>query len=261
MKTKTLFIRFIIILTGITFSSCEDMWNRCVDGNGDIVIHTTNTEDFDRIQIKGDYEVEIDTGSVSTVQIIADENLLGFIIVHVSGSKLYVETREETCLRPSKPVKIVITTPAVAEIALYGSGAITCDGLDAEELIVYLEGSGYIDCTDVNVNYANISVEGSGTVNGTIVAFDLYTLVEGSGHVTLNGGTVSSDMEIIGSGLINGSQMDSDTCNVYISGSGTVNTHVIDFLNVTIIGSGIVHYTGNPIVQSYISGSGQVMKQ
>jgi hypothetical protein len=48
---------------------------------------------------------------------------------------------------------------------------------------------------------------------------------------------------------------------VYISGSGLADTRVQDTLDVTIIGSGIVYYTGNPNIESYISGSGKIVER
>jgi hypothetical protein len=55
--------------------------------------------------------------------------------------------------------------------------------------------------------------------------------------------------------------MITDTCSCYISGSGRIDTRVNNLLNVTITGSGMVYYFGNPVVASYISGSGKVIHQ
>jgi hypothetical protein len=77
----------------------------------------------------------------------------------------------------------------------------------------------------------------------------------------VRGESISGDHKIIGSGSINAAQLNSDVAIVYISGSGVVDVDVNNALDVTIIGSGKVYYTGNPTVEDYISGSGEVIER
>jgi len=260
MKTKTLLFQ-IILSAGILGSSCEDLWNRCADGNGNIVTRSMNLDDFNSIQIKGSFDVEVDTGQVPSADIEIDENLLDQIVTHVTGSTLYIETRDQNCLNPTQTIYFHITAPAVNEIALYGSGNVSCDDIEIADFKVYLEGSGNIECNNIVTEYTTLNLEGSGTISCDLNSGDLNSIIEGSGNIVLTGTTVNAGMEILGSGSIEGSDMISDTCTAYLSGSGTIETYVNDFLDVTIIGSGIIYYSGNPVVQSYISGSGQVIKQ
>jgi hypothetical protein len=94
-----------------------------------------------------------------------------------------------------------------------------------------------------------------------VSAEDLACQIDGSGEIRLNGASVNSELRVIGSGHIRGNQLNTDVCVAYISGSGTIDTWVNHALDVTIIGSGIVYYSGNPAVESYISGSGKAVKQ
>ncbi|HEX2393938.1 MAG TPA: hypothetical protein VHI78_01260, partial [Bacteroidales bacterium] len=62
-KTGNLLNILIIISAGFVSVCCEDIWNRCVDGNGDRVVENRDLADFERIEINGDFDVRIDTGN------------------------------------------------------------------------------------------------------------------------------------------------------------------------------------------------------
>jgi hypothetical protein len=247
---------FLFMLTG-----CEDMWNHCVDGNGDRTNETRELDAFGLIQVNGDFEVQVDTGPVSSAFVEADENLLDYIVTHVSGDKLIIEPRNGSCLRPTHPIEIKVTTPVVHSMELNGSGYLYCFGLQTDELLVRLSGSGRVECYQIQASSVDYDLEGSGSINSHVTTENLVALVEGSGEIRLNGSSVNSDLRLIGSGRIRAGDLNTGACVAYISGSGTIETDVDHALDVTIIGSGNVYYSGDPVVESYISGSGKVIKQ
>jgi hypothetical protein len=222
---------------------------------------TRQLETFDQIQVSGDFDVQIDTGRESSVVVETDENLLDLVVTHVSGNKLIIETRDNHCLNPSRPIEITINTPAVKEIILEGSGYINCYGLRTEELTIELDGSGQIECYEVEASSVTLDLQGSGLIAGSLLTGNVEAQLEGSGEIRMNGESVSSDLRITGSGHVRADQLESDVCVAYISGSGQINTLVNNVLDVTIIGSGLVYYKGNPTVDSYVSGSGKVIHQ
>jgi len=251
----------LVLLASIVCFSCEDIWNRCVDGNGDRGLEERDLAAFERIEINGDFDVQIDTGSSYSATIETDENISDLIVTHVSGNKLIIETRDGICIRPSHTVEITVSTRSIREITLNGSGFVYCYGLESENLSLNLAGSGGIECSNVVSAVTNIELEGSGLINCDLIAENITSQLEGSGEIRLNGDCINADYKIIGSGSIKAGQTNSDVCVVYISGSGTVDTHVNDALDVTIIGSGRVYYSGNPTIQKYISGSGEVIER
>jgi len=125
------------------------MWNHCTEGNGHQSVETRTLPEFTRIEINGDFKVQVDTGSPSFVLVEADENLQDLIVTHVSGDKLVIESRNGDCLNPSHPIEISITTPSVNSIELNGSGYVYFYGLNAEDLVLRLSGSGQIECPQV----------------------------------------------------------------------------------------------------------------
>jgi hypothetical protein len=104
-------------------------------------------------------------------------------------------------------------------------------------------------------------VEGSGYINSSVVAEDLAGRVDGSGEIRLSGSAVSSDLRVTGSGRISSGELNTDACVAYIAGSGNVDVDVNLALDVTITGSGIVYYGGDPEITSHISGSGKIVRK
>jgi hypothetical protein len=259
MKRK--YITLGILCISVILTSCEDIWNHCIDGNGNRIADTRALNLFEEIQINGEFDVQIDTGQDVSVRVEADDNLIGLVITHVTGNKLIIETRNGDCIRPSRPIQITVTVPTVHTIKLNGSGYVNSYGLSSEELDVSLSGSGQITCHNVESTTATFELEGSGSITGSLTAVNLTALIEGSGDIRLSGSSVNADLKILGSGRINANQVNTDVCIAYISGSGIIETFVNDALDATIIGSGTVYYEGNPAVESYISGSGKVVRQ
>jgi hypothetical protein len=262
MKTLKIYYSLtVLVFSGLIFTSCEDLWNRCVEGNGIRTSDSRPLQSFTRVEVNGDFEVQIDTGNVSSAIIEADENLIELIVTHVSGSKLIIETRNDACIKPTHPIEISVNTTALEEIILNGSGYVYNYGLKTQNLSVNLTGSGKVDCNNAEAQVAKLELEGSGSINAHMNSENLTTTLEGSGEIKVTGVSVYTDHKIIGSGHIIADEVDCDVSVVYISGSGIVDTRADNALDVTIIGSGTVYYRGNPTVSSYISGSGKVIKR
>lgn len=258
---KTHFCATAVSFLLIIFSSCDNFWNACIDGNGNRITETRGLDSFERLQINGDFEVDIDTGSVASVVIEADENLTDIIVTHVSGNTLIIEPRNGTCLRPSNPIEITVTIPYLTDVVLNGSGYVYCFGMNTDVLNATLAGSGQVDMLQINAAGITVELEGSGIINVSGVAENIEAQIEGSGEIRISGSSVNSDFRIIGSGRIKADDIITEVCTAYISGSGIIDTHVLNALDVTIIGSGIVYYEGDPTVETFISGTGKVVKQ
>ena len=250
------------IVVGFTLiASCEDMWNHCIEGNGRHSTETRTLPVFERIQINGDFKVRVDTGTGCLAVIEADENLQDRIVTNISGDKLVIESKNGDCLNPSDPIEITVTVPFVNSIELYGSGYVFCNDLKVENLTLRVSGSGQIECAQIEAVSAVLDIEGSGNIDCVVDVEDLSSKIEGSGDINIDGSAVNSELQIIGSGHQRAGQLNTDVCTAYISGSGIIDTHVNNTLDVTIIGSGTVNYSGNPVITSHISGSGKIVKQ
>jgi hypothetical protein len=250
-----------LILACVLVISCEDMWHHCIEGNGHTSTETRTLQEFSQIEVNGDFKVRVDTGALSEAIVKADDNLQHLIQTYVAGDKLIIESRHGDCLNSSHPIEISVSTPTVNNIELNGSGRVYCYGLTADALILKLSGSGEMDLTQIQAGSTTINLEGSGNIECSADVENIISRIEGSGEITLNGSAASSEFRVIGSGHLRAGELNTDVCEAYISGSGVIDTDVNNSLDVTILGSGIVHYYGNPVITSNISGSGKIVKQ
>jgi len=173
------------------------------------------------------------------------------------------------------------------EIVLLGSGDVIIDmtgteslEIEAEDNVMALLTSDVIDgrlelgvegsiTTTRGITYTitaaelvGVTIRGSGDVNGTDIDGDsLEVTIEGSGSVDLTGTRSELTVRISGSGDFDGQDLESATGTVTIDGSGGVLVNVTDDLTVTINGSGDVEYMGDPVLHQTINGSGDVSRR
>ena len=259
---KNLLYIVSILVIPFLFYSCEGIWPNCLDGNGVIITQERVVGSFDRIESNGEYHVYVYPGDETYVEVEADENLMSHIVTRVYKDELIIENRRHDCLRSSGPIRVTVITPELNRIDLNGSGRIWCDSLVTGNFRADVDGSGTIQCIYLDAANLDAGISGSGTmkVNGTFD--DIRADINGSGEIILSGESISTDYSISGSGGIAGNNMLTSNCYVDISGSGSVSTWVTDLLDVEISGSGNVYYYGEPpIVNTHITGSGQVIKK
>jgi len=253
---------FIFAASAILLYSCEGIWPDCLDGNGVMTTETRDVSSFTGVQSNGDFDVYIYPGEEIGVTVEADENLMDLIITRVSGNDLIIETRHGNCIRSSEDIRITVRVPELSRIDLNGSGNIWCDSLTTQSFDAELDGSGIIRCVSLSVSTLDVEMDGSGEVEANGVFDEVTTVIDGSGEVILTGESPNADLSINGSGKIEAGNLVTHTCYANITGSGTIYTRVMDLLEVDISGSGIVYYYGDsPVVNTKISGSGQVIKK
>jgi len=136
-------------------------------------------------------------------------------------------------------VDVYVTAPTIEALSLTGSGRI--------------EGE-----TPIEGESLSLHVAGSGGMTLEVASPQLDLNVAGSGTTTLRGRTRTFTVNVAGSGDLEGADLETDTAEVRIAGSGDVALHVTEELGASIFGSGDVQYRGNPTVSKNLVGSGGV---
>jgi hypothetical protein len=240
MKTRSIIrIAFLAGLTVMAYA-CENRWN-CLRGNGVAGEETRDISGFTGVVSEGEFDVFIVPDSEFSVRLEADENLIQYISTRTSGNTLIVDQGTRKCLRSDNPIRITVYMPQVEYLNLTGSGMITGDNIESDELRVELTGSGLIDLRGLNLGL-------------------LDALITGSGEMIFWGETLDADLDITGSGEVKAFNLESVNCKANISGSGNMQVKVEKKLTAYISGSGSIYYQGNPSVTATITGSGAVIK-
>lgn len=228
----------ILLLLAVVFSSCQK-----INGKGDVVTEDRSVSGYDAVLLAMDANVYVTNGDTFSLQVLAQENILPYIITKVENDRLVIEVKHHVYLGNHEPIQILVTAPGIKSLSVAGSG-------DIEEQ------------NDWYGTSLKVSVSGSGDIYLENVYGDLMNAdISGSGNIEAAGGDVTDeDLNISGSGNIDLRYVTADHVEATISGSGNMYVQALLFLDATISGSGNIYYLGNPQINVQISGSGIIQK-
>lgn len=211
-----------------------------IRGTGPVQTQTRTHADFEAIDLSIPANVEVSVSEQFFVEISAQENLLSEIKTEVSQGALRIFTDKN--ISSSSPITVKVSAPDFERFSIAGSGDIKV-------------------LSDLQSPQMNMKISGSGNISCPNAEFDAIDLdIVGSGDVTLGGIAKEGRINISGSGDVRAKNFQVDNLQVRISGSGTVTADVVTELKAVIAGSGDVFYTGSPVVDSKVSGSGSVKR-
>lgn len=214
----------LAIAAALAATGCKGVFGPSIEGSGKPGTRTVtvgsgkDVGEFKKIESNGSFNVQVKIGPQSDLTITGDDNIVKIVEVAVNGDTLVVKTNQN--FSSNLPIMISVTMPELTGASTNGSG--------------------------------NISVDG---INGQEVAFS----VSGSGNIDATGKAESVTADISGSGEISVEKLAAHKLNADISGSGSVKANVSDQITASIAGSGDVLYKGSPKdVTKAIAGSGSV---
>ncbi len=224
----TLHLILLVLFTGMvlttTMPSCNKPGSPPVEGAGKASSETRKPGNFTAVKLKGYGQVAITQGNELSLVITDFPNLLPYVETTVSNNQLLVGYKDNVNIRNGN-LSVTIVMPSLNGTSIDGAG-----------------------------NF---------TVNGNFITKGVFSSwISGAGKIQVNGGSADSlDAGIDGGGALNEAAFAVKTASVKISGSGSADVKVSDRLDVNIDGSGIVYYTGSPVINQHISGIGKVTKR
>lgn len=234
------FFSFLTFIVFIFISSCE-LTNKEIVGSGNISAETRDVKDFNRIIFNGSGNLFISLSDKNSVKLEGEDNILPFITTEVNENTLQINFKDtKKNFKATKPINIFVTTKKIQEIHLSGSGTISSQHLNFDDL--------------------KFSISGSGSVDASVSGKKLISVLSGTGNFDIKGSVDSQEVWINGSGIYNGLGLSSAVANIKVSGSGKVYVNAKDNLDVRISGAGTVYYLGDPTINQSISGSGKIEK-
>lgn len=212
--------------------------------SGVIITETRDVSGFDSVDFSSIGEVTLVQGETESLVIEADDNLLPYVEVKVSGSKLTIGMKDETGLNFSfdgtKPtLHFTLTVKDLSSLEVSGLATVNCDSLSASDFSLGISGGG-----DINI--------------ASLTADTLEVNLSGLGDITLAGQVAEQQVNISGAGNYNAGDLESATVSVNLSGLGDTTVWAAESLDVTISGAGNVDYYGSPSVSQNVSGLGDL---
>jgi hypothetical protein len=219
-----------------------------------VATETRSLKDLSEVALRGYGELVVEQISEGPDEVLidADESLLPRIGTEVIGRRLVLGLSMPWyewftwwftwIFLPNKHIRYVLKVRTMEEMALLGSGSISCDALRGSQCRMRISGSGRI-------------------IVGGIEAETVETRISGSGSITCSGKAPAFEARISGSGRVHADGLECRRAAVRISGSGDISVNASENLDVRISGSGRVSYSGDPRLDTSISGSGRVRRK
>jgi hypothetical protein len=235
---KTIKFALFALLIAATFTSCQK-----INGKGEVVRISRSVTDYSGIELSMDATVYYTQGNLYSLEIEAQENLMGYIETVLKGEDLVIREKKGVYLGKHDPIRIYITAPDISSLSVSGSGSINVtESWDGNDLSASISGSGTITVLNLHCNR-------------------ILSEISGSGNIEINSGLCNyEDFSISGSGSIDMRMVECATTYADISGSGDIYANVQKLLDAEIAGSGNIYYYGTPAINTHISGSGNIQR-
>ena len=228
----------LLVTAVLSLPSC-----RKVIGHGPVVSENRIASNFTSINFGVPGDMYYTQDSVYKIEIHAQENIIREIETYMVGNELKIRVRDHVNLRSREDIRINVSAPSITGLSVSGSGNIKVfEPYRPSNARLVVSGSGAMTINQLETNNVDAVISGSGEL------------------MILNGMVKHEDADISGSGRIDLLGVTAKTARTQISGSGSIKLHVTDELNNKISGSGSVYYKGNPVVNTTVSGTGKVIR-
>jgi hypothetical protein len=238
MKKFSLNIAVLIAMVSVSiFSSCRF---RCVHGSGNITTENRKANEFNKLDISGEFRVHLKQDSSFTISITGDDNLLKYVSTSVEGNQLIIKSKKNFCTDDSIVVNVGIRY--LKEIG--ASGAVT------------VSSNGKINTGDIKFN-----LSGATKVNLDLNAAGVVTEGSGMSELNLTGQAASHRVESSGVSKINAFDFVVGDYVINTSGVSHCRINVLKTLNIHSSGAADIEYKGSPsTVNNDKSGASTVKK-
>jgi hypothetical protein len=251
-RLKPIIVLTLIIVTCLLVSSCKcnrifpgdgngHNHNGYIIGSGIVAVESRDVAFFRGIIMKCSGEVFFTKESPQMLRIEVDDNIIDHIKTTVgSDGMLFIES--DVDYSSIHGVKVYASMEEVNKFSIEGSAKIKSE-------------------SPFSTNSLDILITGSGEVDMDVDAQNIISTIEGSGDITLRGRAFSHIFSSTGDGSLDALDLEVNVYEISIVGACTCWVQVTEQLEVTIIGAGIVYYSGNPsVINANITGGGRVIK-
>ncbi|WP_370190314.1 head GIN domain-containing protein [Qipengyuania sp.] len=213
-------------------------WHSRLDDGQPISQDWARTGRFDSVVLAGADNLTVTRGDRWQIRASGSSEVLAELRFLVEDGKITIGRRHRHD-RIDGTARIEIIAPAVEDVVLAGSGDLSVDAMNGEDIGATVAGSGTIDIRRVQ-------------------ASELKATIAGSGDLHIAGQADDGKITIAGSGDIHGRGLRVGRANVTIAGSGDARFHADGRVSASIVGSGGAVVTGTTDCSQTRMGSGRL---
>jgi hypothetical protein len=210
-----------------------------IDGSGVSATETRDISEVNEVVLSGTGDLVIVPGSIPSLTVTADDNVLPAIESDNVNGKLTLKPRSRTNIRTRTKIVYTLTTPSLSAVTVSGAGNVRSTRLESDNLTVKLSGAGNIHLSNLTCKSLNLTVSGAGTAH-------------------LAGSAEKLTLKLSGAGEIEAAGLKSSSADVHISGAVNATVWATDDLHARVSGAGGIKYKGTPKVEQKVSGAGRI---
>lgn len=240
MKKVLLFGLSVIVLTTLIFNQlAASSKSDCLKGNGNVVSSDRSLNGFNKVDVKGAFEVIIVKSNTYNVKIEADENLMDNIKTEVKDGKIFISNIKSIC--GSNELKLTLYMPEL--------NAINCSGASVVK-------------SNDNFKSEKFEIKSSGA-SEIIVNIDTKLLISrysGASSIKLIGKADTHALESTGASSLKATDLIVKKYAIDSRGASDCKINVTEELAVTSSGASEIKYLGEPKISKSIKGASNISK-
>ena len=230
------------------------------EGSGEVAYQTFPVSGFSRIALSGAAEVTVTEGDFA-VTASAEDNVLPTLVVRAEGDTLFLGRDVDWIdgIRPTVPIRIGVSLPELADVAISGSGRVAVRGVGANAVAFTVSGSGGLDLVDVPAQVVQIDMEGAGTLIASgIDAVAFAADMRDAAQAVVAGRADVAHVDVAGSVLFRGASLRVRQATVEVDGAAQAFVWADESLDAKVGGAGRLGFRGEPAVTQTIQREGRI---
>ncbi len=211
-----------------------------IRGDGNKIIATHYLDDFENIEISGNFEVQLIADTTTLLIVEADKNLHEYINFKTNNDLLTVNS--EKIMVSQKNLQIKIHYSTLKNLTSAGTSAIS-------------------NTYPIKSESLELNIPGAGSINLELEVEQLSINLPGAGVIKLIGYANHQQVELSGTGSYNGFNLISNETKIVLNGVGKAEVNAREKLDAQINGIGSISYMGDPaIISQEVHGLGKISK-
>jgi hypothetical protein len=213
-------------------------------GSGKALTKEYKIADFNSVDIRAVFEVEIAQGDAFHVSVTADDNLFDYIKAdkHDSTLTFSLDSKDKS-FHTKEHLKAKVTMPSLRTLKINGAAKATVSGFK-------------------NSPEISIDVNGASHLKGNLETKTMTVKAAGASHMKLTGSAKEAKLNLSGASHLDLSDFAIEQADVHLSGASQATVNAKSKLDYSVSGASHLGYRGEPTIgradKSGASHAGQV---
>jgi hypothetical protein len=241
LKRPFMLVFALLLVISIPFLFSCSRVGSSMSGTGNIIDQELSIADFTRIQIHGEFSVQIQQATTFSVTVSTDDNLMNRIRVSREGETLKMDIEAPGNFFPTS-LKVTITMPRIYELSLSGKANASLSGFQS------------------TFNFDLRVSEGStltGDLESGITRFD----VSEASQVALAGKALELELEASGKSKMDFGQFEVVDASASLKESSEALMNITGEFDVELNGASRMYYLGNPVIKDSSISADSILQQ